>query len=87
MLISRESFESADEHTRQLLIFDLLTEQREILKDHIVAQKDVCKIHCDGCDERFKRIEKRKYVDAGLAAGGGMVGGFIAVIAKAVFWK
>jgi hypothetical protein len=39
------------------------------------------------CDGRFKTIEKRKWVSAAASAGGGIAGGFLAMITKMAFWK
>ena len=87
MPISRESFSSADEETKLLLIYDMLKEQNELLVIHIADQKHTCGKQAEGCAARFAKLEKGKVLNAGLAAGGGVVGGFIAIVAKWAFWK
>ena len=37
------------------------------------------------CEPRFKLLENRKWKDKGIAGGTGLVGGFLAVIAKKLF--
>ncbi len=39
------------------------------------------------CDGRFKTIEKRKWWNVAASAGGGIAGGFLAMITKLAFWK
>ena len=38
------------------------------------------------CDKRFKKLERRKVVDTGAAAGGGIIGGIMTVLAYFKFW-
>jgi hypothetical protein len=37
------------------------------------------------CEPRFQCLENRKWKDKGTAAGGGVIGGFLAIIAKKLF--
>lgn len=85
--ISREAFTLADSETKLLLIYDILTEQHDLAIKVNDLQKTLCERRCNACDTRFKKIERRKIIDAGLAAGGGAIGGFFAVILKMTFWK
>jgi hypothetical protein len=55
-------------------------EQRVVMYRALMKQFE----HCDG---RFKKIEGRKLVSAGASAGGGIIGGFLAMILKLAFWK
>ena len=84
--ISREAFESADDHTKQLLIFDMLQAQSKLLTGSTEAQKTFCTARCQICDTRMKALEGRKFLNGGLAAGGGFVGGFVAMILKIRYW-
>lgn len=38
-------------------------------------------------DKRLQGLEKRKRFDSTLSVGGGVIGGFAAMIAKWTFWK
>ena len=38
-----------------------------------------------GCDERFINLEKRKWINTAASAGGGMIGGFLAIITALKF--
>jgi len=38
-------------------------------------------------DKRIIKIERRKRFDTSVAAGSGILGGFVAMILKLVFWK
>lgn len=83
--ISRESFNSADEPTKLLLIYDLLTEQNAILAEHTLNQNLLCERRCSDCDKRFLKLERRKIVNTGISAIGGFFGGFCAVIAERIW--
>lgn len=87
MNISRESFDSADQPTKLLLIYDMLVEQNTLLADHTETQNLMCERRCNTCDRRFLALERRKIVDAGLAASGGVLGGILAIIAKIKFFE
>jgi len=44
-----------------------------------------CAQRLKDCEDRFKTIEKRKWIDRACSAGGGVVGGFMAVIGLKAF--
>lgn len=46
-----------------------------------------CLERVNTCEKRFQKIEKRKWWNAGASAGGGIVGGFIAMLLKFKFWS
>lgn len=84
--VSRESFNSADEETKLLLIYDMLNQQNEMLRLHAEVQATDCKQRGEGYDTRLKKLEGRRKVDTGVAALGGVLGGAIAVIVKLKIW-
>jgi hypothetical protein len=76
MEINRDTYTGADEKTRNLMTFDLLTgihEKVDKLNIHYET-------HIGVCDKRFKKLENRKKIDAALSGGAGLVGGFIAQV-------
>ena len=86
VLVSRNTFEGADPETKLLLIYDMLVDHNALLAAHIDKQDKSCEQRSAECGKRFIKLEKGKKVDAGIAATGGMLGGFIAIICKVRFW-
>jgi len=62
--ITRQTFVDADEKTRISMTFDLLKEIHENSCAQLIK-----------CEERFKRLENRKWKDRGVASGSGTIGG------------
>lgn len=84
-MISRESFESASEETKLLLIYDMLVEHTTLLSDHITKQTTVCKVRRTDCNTRFLGLEKRKILNTTVAGLGGILGGIAAIWAGTAF--
>jgi hypothetical protein len=70
-----EDFETLPPEKQRVLLFRNVLEIRE--------QKG-CQI--EKCEDRFKNIEKRKWWNTAASAGGGIIGGFTAMIVKFKFW-
>lgn len=85
-IVSKDAFESADNDTRMLLIYDMLDKQNELLAIHIENQTISCKIKAEECDKRFKKIQSRKKFDSAISAAGGFLGGIVAVFLKFTIW-
>lgn len=69
-----DEFQTLPPDTQRAVLFENLQE--------IKAQKG-CQIEM--CENRFKAIEKKKWWNAVASAGGGIIGGFIAMITKALW--
>ena len=39
------------------------------------------------CKKRFRELERQKKWNMAAASGGGIIGGFLAMLGKALFWK
>lgn len=85
-VVSRESFDSASQETKLLLIFDMLHDHNKLLSEHVSSQAASCRRRNGICDKRFLKIERRKYINSGLTILSGFCGGMIAVIIKSKFW-
>jgi hypothetical protein len=78
MEIKKETFVNADEQTTKELTFDLLVGIHDKVDKLTMSYEK----HMPICEERFIKIEKRKKLDTATAAGSGVVGGFLAVVAQ-----
>lgn len=78
MEIQKQTYVEADEQTTKGMTYDLL----QGLHQKIDALRHCYELHLGICDGRFKKIENRKVMDKALAAGSGVVGGFLANIAQ-----
>ena len=87
MIVSKEAFAAADQETKLLLIYDIMSNHHSILVDHVADQVKTCELRSGVCNNRFLGIERRKVFDTSLSAASGIIGGFIAVIIKSVIWK
>ena len=67
---SRDTFVNATTEDFRKMLYDLL------VWDHKCTQE-----RRDVCEKRFDKIEKSKWVDKGVAAGSGFLGGAAAMIA------
>ena len=65
--VSKTTFVSADQKTRDGLIFDVM----EAVHDMVM----------DNC-ERISALENRRRIDTGVAAASGVLGGFLAILTK-----
>ena len=70
-VITRETFETLNDSGKLGIVFDIVTS----IHANCSAQQNTCA-------QRFDKIEKRKWVSVVASAGGGLVGGFIAIISK-----
>lgn len=75
---TKETYEKASTDTKLNMLFDYVTAIHGRLSIG-------CPARLEACDGRFKAIEKRKWVSAGASFSGGVLGGFIAIIAKTVW--
>jgi hypothetical protein len=82
--ISKDTFEKADTDTRFLIIFDLIVENNQMLAEHVTKQDVNCARQAASCGERFLKLENRKKIDSVMSTGAGVLGGFIAIIAKKI---
>jgi hypothetical protein len=87
MQITKDTFKTADDSTKLLIIYDALIEQGSLLTSHTELQANLCERRCAACDTRFLRLERRGLWHVGLSASGGLLGGFIAVITKMSVFK
>lgn len=62
-------------------------QQREVFFETLVDIKEQTCGQIKACDERFKKIEGRKWVHATWSALGGIIGGAAAVFTKMAIWK
>jgi hypothetical protein len=47
-----------------------------VIFETLQSREGLCIDRCKTCQERFKRLERRKWFDKGLATAAGVVGGF-----------
>jgi len=87
VIVSRESFDSADESTKLLLLYDILSDQHKVLLESADEQKITCNKQCEAYNKRIKSIENSKLINSGLAAAGGIVGGITAVVLNIKFFN
>jgi hypothetical protein len=73
MEISRETYDLADNETKNGMMFDLLLSLNGKYDKHMT----VCMDRFGSIEGRCDKLEKRKKIDAAMSAGGGVVGGFI----------
>lgn len=80
--ITKETFQAADKQTQLSILFDYQkgtnTTTAEIL--------ELMREHPKGCEDRFKKLEKKQPVNTVVAGGLGFLGGFVAMAAKLKFW-
>ena len=81
--ITRETFKEADDTTKMDILFDYQKETSGDIKSIINLMQE----HPGNCEDRFKKLESRKFKDTFIAGGLGLIGGFSAMIAKLKFWE
>ena len=81
--IPKETFVNADEKTYRSLEYDMLS---HILNCNETCRTDHDKILVEHAAE-IKKIKNRRHIDTGVSAGSGVLGGFLAMIAKIFFWN
>lgn len=91
--VTKQTFMEADTHTKDGLLFDMLAEIKDSTCQKIEEVRGAL-IDCQqnrekvvkGFDDRLKTVEearkKDRKKDTAIAGGGGVVGGFIAMVAK-----
>jgi hypothetical protein len=72
--IKKETFEKMSVNLQMLVIFDYVHSIHEFIKNQPAI-----------CDTRIKKIEKSRPIDLLYSGIGGLIGGFIAIIAKIKF--
>ena len=74
--VKKSTYIDADEKTTKALTYDMLSNLYDKLEELVTCQRSqVMK-----CDRRMKGLEDRKKKDAAIAASGGFIGGFVAVL-------
>lgn len=86
MVVSKEAFKAADNETKLLLIFDIISNQHTILVEHVKEQTKTCDSRGTQCNNRLNKLERRKLTDTSVAAGTGIIGGFLGVLLKPFLW-
>ena len=83
-IVKREDFDAITEIDAKLgILFETSIETNKCLKDNIQAVNT----RFEAGNIRFRKLENRKLFDRAFAVGGGVAGGFGAVMAKMIFWK
>jgi len=80
-MISQNDFEKVDDQNVKLnILFDYVTDVYGLLckKDEICADRLVT------CDGKFKTLENRKKLDMTISGTFGLIGGFIAGVARTI---
>jgi len=80
--ITKETFQEADEKTKLDILFDFQVTTSKGINDILKLLQQ----HPSDCEDRFKRLENRKFRDSLVSSGFGLVGGFAAMAAKLKFW-
>ena len=81
-IVSKETFNSASEATKSLIIYDMLIELHIMIGEHTKAQT----IRSSEYDKRLLKIERRKVLNASLTVLGSFFGGLAALGLKLKFW-
>lgn len=81
--ITRDTFDTLDHDGKLGVLFDGITGIKGMHNnDH-----ESCEQQVKDCKKRFKALEDRKILNTAAAGGGGIFGGFLAMAAKAFFWR
>jgi len=78
--VSKATYVNADESTTKALTYDMINGLYEKLAEVNERVED----NRVDCNERLNKLENRKKIDTGVAAGSGLVGGFIAMFIKGI---
>jgi len=81
--ISRETYINSDAPTGRALTYDMLSD----IRVHQLDIKKRCISSHEVCENRFKKIEKRKRFDTTVSGISGILGGFLAVVSQAIIKK
>jgi len=73
---SRDTFKEYSADNKLLTLFDIA-----------VASQTCQEAQLEKNEKRFTKLEKRKKLNTAIAAGSGLAGGFLAMIAKFSFWN
>lgn len=83
--LSLQTYIEADEMTRRRMTFEILLH----LKDRLDQQPAFCVKQMDRCEKRMdsqgadiKQLKNDRVKNAAKATGGGIIGGFLAVLVK-----
>jgi predicted transcriptional regulator len=81
--ITKETFKEADDNTKMDILFDYQKNTSCDIKDII----ELLRKHPGNCEDRFKKLENKKFKDTIVAGGMGLIAGFSTVLAKIKFWE
>jgi hypothetical protein len=74
--ITKETFVESSTETKLNILFDYIV----VIHQTDVEQDKESKRQRAKCDRRIQKLENRKKIDTGIAAGGGVLGGIGAVV-------
>ena len=73
-----DDFKELPTDVQRAVLFKAVVDLGKKIEDHDPAPK---------CAERFEALERMRKWNMAAAGGGGLLGGFIAMLAKIAFWK
>jgi len=81
--ITRDTFDTLDTDGKLGVLFDGLAG----IKNRQDGDHENCVQQVNICRKKFKTLEDRRILNTAAAGGGGIIGGFLAMAAKAFFWR
>jgi len=81
---TKETFAQASDSTKLNILFDCVTTLNKTVQNQANVS---CPAQQAACNTRFVKLEHMKKWNAIASAGGGIAGGFLAMITKMMFWK
>jgi hypothetical protein len=81
--VTREMFITLDENAKLTILFDTISETKGMIKK---SEERPCKYHKEMLMS-IKALEKRKVIATSESLIGGIIGGGLTVLGKAIFWR